>query len=151
MWGLTNRKNMFKFVGYSNTCQKYKITNYRLKTLYHFVTNEQPLETVSIDFYGPFPNAVRSLKYIVVIVDNLSKYSKLYPIKTANATTAIKSLEKFIDQNGYPKNIVRDNGTQFTFLQWRNKMKMLDIKLIYMSIRHPQSNKSERVNRDLGE
>ena len=89
--------------------------------------------------------------YLVVITENFSKFNQLYPVTKANTHMAIKSLDKFINRYGIPKRIVCDNGSQFTSTVWQDSMKNRNIKIVYTSIRHPRSNKTERVNRDLGE
>lgn len=46
--------------------------------------------------------------------------------------------------------ILSDNGTQFTSPVWKNHLEKSGIRVIYSSIRHPQSNPTERIMRELG-
>lgn len=68
------------------------------------------------------------------------------------ATTNIslkKILEHYIPNYGKPKKIQSNWGTQFTSGKWVNTLKDNGIKAVFSSIRHPQSNTTERVNREL--
>ena len=70
-----------------------------------------------------------------------------------NNTTNITISKIFIDYvpwYGKPEKILCDQGTQFTSHRWVNKLKSEDIKCVFTSIRHPQANPVERVNRELG-
>ena len=62
-----------------------------------------------------------------------------------NATTHMSR-----EVHGKPKRILSDNGTQFTSLKWRNALEAEGIKVTFSSIRHPQSNPTERVMREIG-
>ena len=48
------------------------------------------------------------------------------------------------------KRILSDNGTQFTSNEWRNALEKEGIKVIFSSVRHPESNPTERVMREIG-
>ena len=56
----------------------------------------------------------------------------------------------FIDLCGKPKREREaDHGTQFTSTVWQEGVKRRGIQPILSSIRHPQSNPSERIMREL--
>ncbi|KAG8239811.1 hypothetical protein J437_LFUL019373, partial [Ladona fulva] len=45
--------------------------------------------------------------------------------------------------------ILSDHGTQFTGSLWRRELTELGVGIVFSSVRHPQSNPSERVMREL--
>ena len=49
-----------------------------------------------------------------------------------------------------PKRVLSDNGTQFTSPKWKNELEKVGIRVKFSSIRHPQSNPTERVMREIG-
>lgn len=51
---------------------------------------------------------------------------------------------------GKPERILSDNGTQLAAHKWKSTLNNAGIKTSFSSIRHPQSNPTERVMRELG-
>lgn len=85
------------------------------------------------------------------MLDAFSKYVSLYAMKKANVQTCLKRiLNDFCPKFGKPKRILSDHGTQFTSGKWKRDLENEGIKVLYSSIRHPQSNPTERVMRELG-
>lgn len=60
-----------------------------------------------------------------------------------------KIFDIFIYKFGKPKRILSDHGSQFTSALWKTRLEAENIKVLYSSIRHPQSI-PERVMRELG-
>jgi len=66
---------------------------------------------------GPFPASGqgRQNKYLLVVVDELSKWIELFPMREASAKLLTDALEDGIFlRYGKPGRIVTDNGSQFT-------------------------------------
>lgn len=75
----------------------------------------------------------------------------MYSIQNATANTCVrKFLKEYVPKNGKPRSILSDHGTQFTSKIWKNEIEKEGIKILYSSIRYPQSNPTERVMRELG-
>lgn len=116
-----------------------------------FVSSSGPNDLVTVDFYGPLPRARGGVQYIFVMLDAFTKYVTLYVLKNATMRATLKKIvEKFIPKFGKPKRILSDHGTQFTSTLWKNELEALEIKVLFSSIRHPQSNPTERVMREIG-
>ena len=58
------------------------------------------MERVSIDTIGPLPQDDRANCYIIVIIDNFSRFIELYPVPNAGAEYAAKSLVSHIGRYG---------------------------------------------------
>lgn len=56
----------------------------------------------------------------------------------------------YIDEVGKPIRVLADNGTQFRSNAWKKDLTAAGIRTSFCSIRHPQSNPTERVMRELG-
>lgn len=132
------------------TCQISKHPNKTYHAEAQFIKVDEPLQLISGDFLGPLTQGAGGVRYIFVLIDNFSKVVSLNNLKAANTASAVRCVEKFCREYGTPKKILTDRGTQFTSPKWSEAMKKLGIKDIYCSIRHPQGNISERINRDLG-
>ncbi|KAH0818221.1 hypothetical protein GEV33_004570 [Tenebrio molitor] len=105
---------------------------------------------VCVDFYGLLQTGRLGASYVFVVIDTFSKFLKLYPLRKATAKVAAKRLIE--NYAGYikPKCVLSDHGTQFLSSIWENSLRAADIQPTLSSIRHPESNPSERVMRELG-
>lgn len=90
------------------------------------------------------------MKYLLVIVDNFTKYVELYALRRATTNVSLKRLQQYITTHGKPNSVLTDNGTQFTSHKWTQGLKDLNIKPKYTAIRNPCTNIAERWNRQLG-
>ena len=100
---------------------------------------------------GPFPIAIRQLKFLVVGIDYFTKWVE----EEALATITEKNIQSFVWRNiicryGIPKVLVSDNGKQFNNNAFRDFCLELGIKNHYLSPAHPQANgQVEVMNRSL--
>jgi hypothetical protein len=79
-----------------------------------------------------------------------SKYVKLYPLRSATTKACLnKLLNHYLVNVIKPKTILSDNGSQFRSPVWLKKLKEHDVATRFSPIRHPESNPSERVMREL--
>lgn len=132
-------------------CQKCKPKTTRIAGPMQPILSSQPLDKLLVDFYGPLPIGIFQFSYIFVIVDNFTRFIKLYPLRQANAKICVKKLiTDYFPNYGVPKNIVSDHGRQFISKHWQTSLKKYNIQVSHTSIYHPQSNPAERVMRELG-
>ena len=110
-----------------------------------------PFSQWGLDIMGPFPTAVRQLKFLVVGIDYFTKWVKT----EALATIMEKNIQSFVWKNiicryGIPRVMVSDNGKQFDNIAFRNFCLELGIKNHYSSPVHLQANGQVKVtNRSL--
>ena len=74
----------------------------------------RPFDVIHIDHVGPFPTTARGNKYVFGLIDNLTKFVFIVPVKNVTALTTVKKLEEFVNKFGAPGSIVSDRGTSFT-------------------------------------
>ena len=91
-----------------------------------------------LDIIGPFPTAVRQLKFLVVGIDYFTKWVEV----DALATITKKNVRSFVWKNnicryGIPRVLVSDNGKQFDNDTFRDFCSQLGIKNHYSSPTHP--------------
>ena len=110
-----------------------------------------PFAQWGLDIMGPFPMAVRQLKFLVVGIDYFTKWVEV----EALATITEKNIRNFVWRNiicryEIPRVLVSDNGKQFDNNVFRDFCSKLGIKNHYSSPAHPQANgKVEVTNRSL--
>lgn len=132
-------------------CQRVKHLTVAMEGEYEFVSAAKPGKLVTIDYYGPLPPARAGMQYILVMTDVFSKYTCLFPTKRATTKASLNCVfNKLIPRCGKPEKILSDHGTMFTSPNWKNKLEDCGIMVLYSSIRHPESNPTERVMRELG-
>uniref|UniRef100_T1ILP3 Integrase catalytic domain-containing protein n=1 Tax=Strigamia maritima TaxID=126957 RepID=T1ILP3_STRMM len=72
-----------------------------------------PWETICVDLCGPKPTAQSLKKWILVIVDQRTKYVELFPLATASSAIIAKKINEVACRWGHPSKIISDNGSQF--------------------------------------
>lgn len=111
---------------------------------------QRPFETVHLDHLGPFITSERGNRYILVAVDDLTKYVRLWPVQTTSANDLLECLNTFVSEYGLPRRVVCDRGTCFTSRQFDEFCEKRGISVVLNSTRHPRANgQVERVNRTL--
>lgn len=132
-------------------CQKTKTSTVRIEGEMRSVLSDVPLGRVLVDLYGPLPPGWNQVRYIFVVLDNFSRFVRLYPVKRATAVTVTnRMIDDYISTYGKPRCIVSDHGVQFRSKVWQKRLLDLGIPPTMTSVYHPQSNPAERVMRELG-
>lgn len=113
-------------------------------------TPSRPFERVHVDNLGPFIKTSRGNSYIFIIIDALTRFTVIYPIKSTKTSSILRCINECILRFGKFKTIVCDRGTCFTSAQFKKYCQDEYIQLILTSPRHPQGNGMvERVNRTI--
>lgn len=92
----------------------------------------KPWEIVCIDVVGPLPRSKSGHCYILSIMDKFSKFCLFFPMRTATS-----------------RNIICDNGRQFTGNEFKKLAQEYSVKISYTALYHPQANACERQHRTL--
>ncbi|KAK8779234.1 hypothetical protein V5799_019427 [Amblyomma americanum] len=132
-------------------CLICKVPSGKEKGLLHPIPpGRRPFETIHADHLGPFVRSKKGNKYILVVIDNLTNYVRLFPSRDTSAKSVIKSCEDFTFSHGLPERIITDRGTCFTSKAFKEFCKARGIQHVLNSTRHPRANgQVERVNRTL--
>ena len=104
------------------------------------MTAPWPFTQWGLDIMGPFPTAVRQLKFLVVGIDYFTKW-----VEAEALASIMKNIRSFVWRNiicryGIPKVLVSDNGKQFDNSAFRDFCLELRIKNHYSSPAHLQAN-----------
>ena len=75
----------------------------------------EPFEKWGMDFVGPVNPPSKHKQYIVVCIDYLEKWEETKAVKAATEENVIDFLrENIFYKFGYPRELVTDQGNQFT-------------------------------------
>ena len=99
-----------------------------------------PFSRVGLDLVGPLPITKNKNKYIIVLVDYLTKWVEAEPLQTTESDQVMQFLKKVFARHGIPEVLVTDNGPQFISDKTKGFLDLHDVYVHYVSTYHPASN-----------
>jgi hypothetical protein len=103
------------YVSKCDTCQR---RNRKLEfraTLAEITEPSQSFQIPHMDVVGPLPLSGKKNRYVLTLVDNLTKYAKAIPLPEVSAVTCAKAYAtQIVTRHGPSKIFVTDRGTNFT-------------------------------------
>jgi hypothetical protein len=109
-------------------------------------------QRVAIDIKGPMNDLPASERYAVVLIDLFSKWPEVLFISSTESHIIIQFLKSVFAREGYPEEILSDNGTQFCSKEFSDFLCDHDIRHVKTPLYNPESNSVvERFNRTLAE
>jgi hypothetical protein len=122
-------------------CQKIKPHRHKALATWHYhLHGNHPMEELSVDSIGPLPEDSQGNKHILVIIDNFSKFTSVYPTEGTTAVEYADALIKHIGMFGLMKTIRSDGGPQFTADIVKDLHRMIGIEHIVVAPYHPEAN-----------
>ena len=122
-----SQKNIKIFINeiYSKPPKKYYVTN---KTDVYHIDDTWSLDILDLKDYGPENN--RNYRYVLVVIDNFSKFGWTIPLKNKNAQTIKESFENIlINSKRKPGLIESDRGKEFYNNLFQDFLNKNNIKL----------------------
>ena len=107
-----------------------------------------PNERLQMDVCGPVIESYHGNKYLLVITDRFTKYTKVFPMPNQESRTIAEILvTQWLEPEGEPEELHTDQGTPFEARLMQQVCKLYDIKKTRSSPYHPQGNAQvERYN-----
>jgi hypothetical protein len=100
--------------------------------------SKRPWDTVTMDLYGPLPESQTGHKYLLIIVDHLTKWPEAIPLKTKQAEEIAKVLyDEFICKYSLPSKILSDNEHTLLEESMNRMWQLYGTSRITSSISHP--------------
>ena len=112
----------------------------------------EPLQRVAVDILGPIdPPTEKGNRYVLVIVDYLTKWAEALPMVNQTAEECAKVfVTEFVCRLGAPQQLHSDQGRQFESALFQQTCKLLGTLKTRTTPLHPQSDgQTERCNRTL--
>jgi len=108
------------------------------------------MDRVHLDIAGPFPRSQSGNRYLLVIMDQFTKWVEIYPISDQTAETTVKCLTEFVLRMGMPLQIHTDQGRNFESGLFSAACNLMGIVKTRTTPYRPSSNgQVERFNRSL--
>ena len=110
-----------------------------LSAKYPFI--EVPFQRLAVDIVGLiFPKTDKGNKIIVTMVDNATRYLEAVPLPSIKTTQVAEALVDIFTGAGILREILTDQGSQFTSDVMREVGRLLSIKQLKTTPYHPSCN-----------
>ena len=149
-WWPTMHADAADFVKSCSVCQAVKPSNRATPGLLKPIPiPDRPMQCITMDFVGPLPRTPRQHEYVLTVVDRMSKFMLLLPLRDITVESTVRALQRhYVAIWGLPANIVTDRGPQFMTNLWKTLWQALGTSLSFTAPYHPQADgQSERMNR----
>jgi len=146
-WSSLN-KDIERWVKSCPSCHRNKHLRRKNRAPLQESTTGSPLEKCHFDILGPLPQTSLGNKYILVIVDQFTKWIEAAPLPDQTAETVARATVDFlISRMGCPLEIFTDQGTNFTSQVFSQLCSVLEIAKTRTTPYHPSANgQVERMN-----
>ncbi|XP_071510123.1 uncharacterized protein [Diadema antillarum] len=102
---------------------------------------EVPFERIAVDIVGPIhPMTERKNRYILTIIDYATRYPEAIPLPSIETERVAEALVSVFTRVGIPKEMLTDQGSQFTFEVMKQVSNLLSVRQITTSPYHPAAN-----------
>lgn len=109
---------------------------------------ERPWQKVTIDIVGPLERAPQDCRFAITLVDYFFKWPEVQFSNEVSTRTITNFLLSIFSREGYPDEIVTDNGPRFSSREFSQFLDERGIRLTHSSVYYPQANGLvERFNR----
>lgn len=115
--------------------------------LHPMPVGRRPFEIVHADHIGPFVTCHNGNKYVLVLVDNFTKFVCLFAAENTSALCTLAKVLSFVSQYRLPRRLITDRGTCFTSKVFTEYCEDNGLVHGLTSTRRPQANGlCERIN-----
>jgi hypothetical protein len=145
------RRDIRKYVTACIDCQLGKSATLAKSGLLEPIEVAEPFQKVCMDYLGPLPSTGRGNKYLLVLVDMLTKWPEAYALPDRKATTVARVIAtEFIPRYGAVQELLSDNGPEFRSELIQEISNTFNIHKVFSSAYHPQSQGiTENMNKNL--
>lgn len=144
-------KMIHNFVTSCEVCKQSKAPNYTLRPpMGSMFEVERPFQRLYVDLIGPYPRSKAGNTMALVVLDQLTKFVLIRPLRKGTSATVISYLRSEVfNVFGVPETLHSDNGTQFVSREFEKFLEEYGVRHTLTAVYTPQSNASERVNRSV--
>ncbi|XP_076057566.1 uncharacterized protein LOC143035033 [Oratosquilla oratoria] len=101
----------------------------------------EPFSRVAMDLVGPlFPPSAEGHRYILTLIDFATGFPKAVQLKEVDSISVAEALLTIFSRVGIPREILSDQGTQFTSQLMAELHKLLCVKPSFTTPFHPSGN-----------
>lgn len=102
---------------------------------------ERALELVSMDIVGPLPTTQQGNRYLLTMVDHLTRYAEAVAIPDQSARTVSRAfVSQWVTRHGPPGRLLTDQGRNFISELLQDVCRVLGVHKLRTTAYHPQCN-----------
>nr|XP_055053112.1 uncharacterized protein LOC129438391 [Misgurnus anguillicaudatus]XP_055053113.1 uncharacterized protein LOC129438391 [Misgurnus anguillicaudatus] len=132
------------------TCQKSKSDNQKPAGKIQQTITTRPNQMLGVDIMGPLPKSTNQNEYLLVFIDYYTRWVELFPMRKATALNIANIFRKeILTRWGVPDFLISDRGVQFIASVFKELCENWSVTPRLTTAYHPQTNLTERVNRNL--
>ena len=139
-WWNSMRKDVRNIIKCCVTCQRFRRSNIRYGGPMQQLKKHSAWSTVGMDLYGPLPTTKSGNRFIVVLIDHMSKWPEIIPVPNITTETIATVLHQIISRHGCMKNLLTDRGPQFIAGITKRLCERYGIRKLFTSSYYPQAN-----------
>lgn len=118
------------------------------QNLYSISKKPIPFDTIHVDHFGPLPSIRGARKYILLVIDAFTKFTKLFAVNSTGTKEVQVCLGKYFATYSRPRRVISDRGSNFRSLEFGEFLLKHNIEHVKVAVKSPQANgQVERVNR----
>ncbi|KAL7883860.1 hypothetical protein SRHO_G00015180 [Serrasalmus rhombeus] len=141
-------------VSYCRSCPQCQLTAPSNKSdrapLINLPIVDEPFSRIAMDIVGPLPRSRSGNRYILTLCDYATRYPEAFALRNVKTRQVVNALIQLISRVGIPREILTDQGTNFTSKQLKDVFSLLGIKGLKTTPYHPQTDGLvERFNKTL--
>ncbi|XP_064463094.1 uncharacterized protein K02A2.6-like [Ornithodoros turicata] len=134
-------KRVEQLVGSCNVCQSAdKSAKTTVPPLHPVPFPTAPWSKLAIDIVGPFDHLPAHCKYAITLVDYHSKWPEIAFASSVTTSAITNFLKHVFSREGFPDEIVTDNGPQFVATEFKDFLHQRGIRHSNVSLYYPQAN-----------
>lgn len=88
--------------------------------LHPIAPGSRPFAVVHMDHLGPFVRSSKRNQELLVMIDNFTRFVRLFPVKDTSARNVLRALHDFVSDFGLPERLITDRGSCFTSRQFED-------------------------------
>ena len=145
------QKDAAEYVRKCEQCQRHAPLIHQPTGQLNSVNSAWPFVQWGLDILGPFPQAMRNRRFVLVTVDYFTKWAEVEALANIRDVDVKKFVWKnIITRFGVSDSLISDNGLQFDSKAFREFCSGLGIRNRYSSPTYPQSNgQVEATNKEI--
>lgn len=147
-----SKKDVLKYIQSCKICQLRKTDRTRPTGMMHSFEAFRPLAQVSLDYLGPLKDSLSGSRFILVTVDNFTRFVHAKAMPDQASATFVRYLNEFCALFGPPETIITDNSKAFDNASVKQFLTVYNINHRFSAPRHHRGNAMvERVTESLQE
>lgn len=135
------KEDVRAYVQQCHSCSQRRNYGRIIAPLGKFEEPNQVFSRISCDIVGPLPLSQAGNRYVLSIVDHFSRYTEFVALPDQTSETVARALmHRYISRYGIPRELITDQGGNFTSDLIKHLCKFLKVKKLNTTSYHPMSN-----------